>query len=100
MPLRETLVHQIERGNARPVDRVEILQDGALTAEQAHQQFGLSASAWRRLAKTGALPSTGDGKLLIPRRAIVLYLADRLRLRRDLVEVPPRRRGRPRKAAA
>jgi hypothetical protein len=101
MRLRETIAHRIEAAKARPIDPVDLLAGGAITLTEAAQQFGRSAKTWKRLVNAGELPVVSGKPLLIPRRAIVLYLADRLQFRQNLVVLPepvPSRRRRPREA--
>jgi hypothetical protein len=86
--IRETITSRLERRPAEPIDPVAMMERGAVTLEGAAAEYGYSAKKFARLVELGRLPVVQNRdvkRLLIPRAAIVLYLAGRLAFRDELV---------------
>lgn len=88
--VRETIADRVEKAEAQPIDPTDIVSEGAWTIEAAAEFSGYSAASLRRAIDTGHLPVIhGEiNRVLIPRKALRLYLERRLAFRRNLVIVP------------
>ncbi len=97
MRVRETIAGRLDAAPVVPLDPLAIMARGTVTIAGAVTEFGYSRATLERLIAAGKLPVVDNPdvkRLLIPRAALELYLAQRLAFRSELVVLPAARRRR------